>query len=616
MRVTSKTKIENSNELRISILRYFFALLFLVVVGKLFYIQVLSHDKYQSLAYSQYIDTETIPPRRGNIMTSDGFLLAGTKSNYTLFAQPKLISNIPQFSEHMSKILVDIDQMETTETSQTPKDVDLKKSFGDYYLKISQSLKPDLYWVGIRRQITPEERQYILSQKIDGIGFDEEPVRFYPEETLAAQVLGFVGSNEKGEKTGYYGIEGGMNNDLKGKPGRVFQEVDSLGRPILLGDFKKLPPVEGRDIILSIDRSVQYLVEQKLKQGVEKFDATSGTVIVMNPNTGDIIAMANYPTFDYNNMVFDDDKDTEAPEGEEKEISPRKKREYRNSAISVPYEPGSVIKPLTVASAINSGIVTPDTTFDDNGPVWYSGKKIDNWDGKHYQKQTIVQLLQKSNNIGAAWVGHQVGSKSLSDYFEKFNIGTKYGLELEGEETGTLRDYSDWTDIDLANISFGQGMSATPLQVLNAFNVFANGGYLLQPRVVSKIVDNGKVITIPTKNIRQVITSKTAATMVDLLEKAAEGGEAKFFIKKDYRIGGKTGTAQIFRNGSYDPNKSNATFVGFMSGSKKFSMIVKLEEPRTSIYAAETAVPLWMSLADDLVKYYSLAPDKPQTNSQ
>ncbi|NMB69667.1 penicillin-binding protein 2 [candidate division WWE3 bacterium] len=601
MNTPNNKKFEYRGVTRIRILRYIFLFSFVAIVAKLFYIQVLSHDKYQSLAYSQYVDTQTIPPRRGNITTSDGFLLAGTKTNYTLYAEPKKIPEIPEFSEKIAKLFVELDQKETSETTKS------NSNFGDFYLKVSQSIKPDLFWVGLRRGLSPEDRKLILDMNIPGIGFEEDPVRYYPEDTLAAHVLGFVGSNEKGERTGYYGIEGGLNNDLKGKQGRIFQEVDSIGRPILLGNFKKLPPIQGRDIVLTIDRSAQYLVEQKLKEGVEKYNATSGTVVVMNPSTGEIIAMANYPTFDYKNLIFEEEVLTE----EQKKVSGRKKYEYRNFAISSPYEPGSVIKPFTISAAIDLGIVNPNTTFEDNGPVWYSGKKIDNWDGKHYQTQTITQLLQKSNNIGAAWVGHQVGSKNVSKYFESFGIGAKYGIELEGEETGTLRDHDTWTDIDLANVSFGQGMSATPLQVLNGFNVFANGGYLLQPKIVSRIIDNGKVINIPTKNIRKVLSSETTATMVDLLEKAAEGGEAKFFIKKEYRIAGKTGTAQIYTESGYDPNKSNATFVGFMSGSKKFSMIVKLEEPRTSIYAAETAVPLWMTIADDLVKYYGLAPDKP-----
>jgi cell division protein FtsI/penicillin-binding protein 2 len=288
----------------------------------------------------------------------------------------------------------------------------------------------------------------------------------------------------------------------------------------------------------------------------------------------------------------------------------RKKIERRNVAIAETYEPGSIVKPLTVAAAVDMGLVTEDTTYSDDGPVNYSGAWINNWDGKHYGILNIVQLLQKSNNIGAAWVGHKVGSKNIYNYFSNFGLGTRTNIELEGEDSGILREYRNWTDIDLANISFGQGMSATPLQMLNAFNSLANGGFLLQPKIVSKIADNGKLIDIPTKIVRRVISKETSDTMVDMLQKAAEGGEAKYFVLKNYKVAGKTGTAQIPINGKYDLNKTNASFVGFLVGSKKFTMIVKFQEPRTSIYAAETAAPMWMDIAAELVKFYNLPPDK------
>jgi len=241
--------------------------------------------------------------------------------------------------------------------------------------------------------------------------------------------------------------------------------------------------------------------------------------------------------------------------------------------------------------------------------VQYSDYVIDNWDGKHHGVQTIIQLLEKSNNIGAAWVGHLVGSKDLAYYLKEFGFGTLTEIELEGEDTGTIRDYNTWTDIDLATAAFGQGLSATPLQVLNGFNVFANGGYLLQPKIISKIIDEEKVIEMPTKQISRVISKETAETMTDMLINAAESGEANYFVIKNYRIAGKTGTAQIPEEGKYNAEKTNATFVGYLGESKRFTMLVKLEEPRASVYASETAVPLWMDISSELVKYFGIAPD-------
>jgi cell division protein FtsI/penicillin-binding protein 2 len=268
------------------------------------------------------------------------------------------------------------------------------------------------------------------------------------------------------------------------------------------------------------------------------------------------------------------------------------------------------MKPLTVSAAIDLGLVTPETTYEDKGYAIYSGRKIENWDHKALGTLSIVGLLQKSNNIGAAWVGTLVGSKKLHNYFDAFGIGKKTNIELEGEEAGTLRNYQDWREIDTAAMSFGQGVAATPLQVLNAFNVFANGGYLLEPKIISKIVDGETEIEMPTKNLRKVISKETAESMVGMLEKAVEGGEAKYFTLKDYRVSGKTGTAEVPDETGYSAERTNATFVGFMTGTKKFSMIIRLEEPKTSVYAAETAVPLWMSLATELVKHFGLPPDK------
>jgi cell division protein FtsI/penicillin-binding protein 2 len=267
------------------------------------------------------------------------------------------------------------------------------------------------------------------------------------------------------------------------------------------------------------------------------------------------------------------------------------------------------MKGMTISAAIDLKKITPQTTFEDNGPVQYSDYVIDNWNNQHWGKQNIIQLLQKSNNIGAAWVGHLIGSKDLYRYFENFGIGSREGIDLEGEDSGSLRDYKTWTDIDLANISFGQGVSATPLQVLNAFNVIANGGMLVQPKIISKIIDENKTIDMPLKKVRRVISKDSSNTMIDLLEQAVSGGESKYYNLKNYRISGKTGTAQIPVNGKYSPDKTNTTFVGFPANSKKFSMIVRLDKPTTSVYASETASPLWMQITNDLVKYYGIAPD-------
>ncbi len=591
-----KTTKSPLRDTRITLITSAFLFLFFLVEVRLFQIQVLAHEKYKNMAENQYQGSTILNAKRGNIISSDGYVLAGNQIDYLLYAEPKSITDTVKFSQTLSQALSEV--MSLRNSGSQPKS-DLYSSYNE---NIYKAVNKNLLWVPIERGITPDERKYLEDQKITGIGFEEEPVRFYPEGNLASHVLGFVASNGNGEKVGYFGVEGSLNEELKGKQGKITEETDAGGLPILIGSYKKIDPIQGRDVVLTINRSVQYIVERELKDGVEKYNAISGSIIVMDPYTGDVLAMANYPTYDPGNFT---QNDTEIDEK-----TGRKLVEKRNLAISETYEPGSVIKPFTIATAIEHGLVTPETTYQDNGPVNYSGHLVDNWDGKHWGTLNIIQLLQKSNNIGAAWVGHLAGSKNLYEYFTNFGLGTRTNIDLEGEDSGILRDYNSWTDIDLATAAFGQGLSATPLQMLNGFNVFANGGYLLEPKIIEKIKEPKKDIIIPTKNVRRVISSETDKTMVYLLEQAAEGGEAKYFTLKDYKIAGKTGTAQVPEEGHYSSDKTNATFVGFLSGTRRFSMIVRLNEPKTSIYAAETAVPLWMDTALELINFFGIAPDK------
>lgn len=586
--------------MRIVSLMGVFLVLYLLIITKLVIIQLIYHSKYSSMAHEQYWSTQEIPARRGTIYSTDGRVMAGTVINYLMYGEPKKIASPSNIAKDLATILSEL-KFETQQSSHS--DPDYKNSDEFYKLlwpEYQTSLEEDLYWVPLEHAVKLSYKEKIEELGIDGIGFEEESARYYPEDSLMAHVLGFVAGDENTTR-GYFGIEGSLDEELKGKPGKIIEERDAKGHPILIGGYKKIEPVPGRDIYLTLNSSVQYLVEKSLMEGVEKYNAKSGTVIVMDPFTGEIVALANYPSYSPAEFYL---AEQEFPE----ELH-RVPYDRRNNALGV-YEPGSVIKPLTIATAVDKKLVTPQTTFEDNGPVQYSDYVINNWDGAHYGTQTIIQLLQKSNNIGAAWVGHRVGSKTLSQYFSDFGLGSKTGISLEGEDTGVIRDQNTWTDIDLATIAFGQGVSASPLQVVNAFNVLANGGFLLKPKIIDKINEGGRIIQIPTKSIRQVISRETSDTLINLLESAVSGGEAKYFVIKDYKIAGKTGTAQIPENGRYSPDRTNATFVGFLSGDRKISMIVKLEEPKASIYAAETAVPLWMEIVTQLVKFYGIAPDR------
>jgi len=570
-------------DLRIALIFGFFAFLSLILTARLFWLQVLKHSEYEDIAWKQHSASRVVPARRGNIYSSDNYPLALTDTKYLLFANPNEIKDASSVAHKLAPIL----ETDAEKVADEEQDIKPKLSSG-------------LYWVVLARDLDNSVRDAIQSLGIAGLGVEEVYSRYYPEGYMASHVLGYVRSDEVGNPKGYFGVEGYYDGDLRGIAGNVFQEKDAYGLPISIGQYEKIPPKNGRSLVLTLDRTVQFIVESKLKEGVDKYRAKSGTILVVEPQTGKVLALANYPDFDPANPFPD------VSDGEES------KDETRNLAVASVYEPGSVVKALTMSAAVDLGKITPESTYMDDGPKVFSGHTVDNWNGKHHGLETMISILQHSNNLGAAYVGHLVGAGDLSKYFERFGFGSKTGIDLEGEDTGIVHDPSTWTDIDLATAAFGQGVSATPLQVTMAFSAIANDGILMKPMLVSGIVnDSGSVVSKFTpQEVRRVISHKSADILVDMLTQAVSGGEEKFFVSKKYLVAGKTGTAQIPENGKYDLNKTNATFVGFLPKSRKFVMLVKLEEPEASIYAAETSVPMWMDIAENIAAYYRIPPDK------
>lgn len=549
---------------RIKFLFLIFSLSVIAIFFRLFQLQIIQGEKYKAIAKSQHESNFIISASRGLIYSSDGFPLANNKMSYLLYAEPKMITSASEVASVLSAVL--------------------SKNTAD----LENLLNEDLSWVILEKRVDEETKNKIESLSLQGIGFEEISERFYSENDFARHVLGFVGSSEAGEDQGYYGLEGYYNNDLKGRDGRMLQEYGALGDPILTGNYNKIPPLNGRNITLTINRDIQYLVEKHLKQGVEKYRALSGTAVVIDPQSGAILAMADAPS----------------------QASPSA---FLNRAISETFEPGSVMKAVTLAAAINEGIVEPETTMMDEGPVVYSGHTVNNWDGKHHGEETMVEILQHSNNIGAAWVGEKLGAKKLREYFLEFGFGVLTGIDLEGESTGIIRDLKEWYDIDLAAASFGQGISVTPLQMVSSLATIANRGEYKRPYLVSKINDpvnkddSFEISQSPVS--KRVLKEDKAEIMVEMLTQAVSGGEGKFAVLEDYKVAGKTGTAQIPIEGRYDPTKTNATFMGFLPNSRKFAMLIKLEQPASSNWASETAEPLWMEIASDLAHYYGTKPD-------
>lgn len=565
----------------------------LVVVVRLFYWQVLSGSKLQALAQIQHQSTIEIPASRGQILASDGFPLVTNQPTFLTYAYlPDLKTSAESASQLLAPILAptpqDIDATPTAELSQ--------QLIKEEQLSIKDKLlNQHLSWVPLKRITTKQNKDLVEALGIKGIGFEEYQTRFYPEASMAAQLLGFVGSDGAGNPKGYFGLEGYYNFELTGKPGIIRQEADAAGRPIVVGDFQNVVGRDGRTLKTHIERSMQLMIEKALVKGVEKYQASGGEVIVMDPQTGGVLAMAATPSYDQRNY---------------KKYGPET---YRIPSISDQYEPGSTFKILVMAAAINEGVVTPDTICNEEcaHAVTIGKYTIRTWNDEYNPGETMNQVLERSDNTGMIFAANKLGKDAFVRYIKAFGIGEPTNIDLEAETIPHLRD--KWGEIDIATGSFGQGLAVTSMQMLRATAAIANGGKLMEPHVVDQVITQDRTISIAPKVDRQVITPQTAQALAQMMEVAALHGEAQRAAPKGYRIAGKTGTAQIPIAGHYDENKTVASFVGFApTDNPKFAMIVKLREPQSSPWAAETAAPLWFSIAKDLFYILNIPPSTTQ----
>lgn len=555
-----------------------------MILVRLFYWQVIRFDYLSARADRQHFESSLIEAPRGTIFSSDGSIYVTNKPVYLLYAMPKQIQDKKTFSEKLASLLVFKDgQIIDNEVRQ--KYLETKNEILD---KVSQ----DLVWVQIEKKISLEQKMAIEKLELTGVGFESFTDRFYPEASSAAHVLGFVGSNELGKQTGYFGVEGFYNNELKGIGGELTQERDALGLPILTGRFFKKDAKNGHNLTLNIDKTVQYIVEKKLKEGMMKYGAKSGSVLVMDPKTGAILAMSSYPNYDP--QFF-----TEYP-----------KEYFKNPNVAESYEPGSTFKVLIMAAAVNEKLVTPETKCDIcSGPISIGGFLIRTWNNRYSPNSTMSDVLIHSDNTGMVYIGRKLGLDKTYDYLERFGFGNATQSDLQDEVSPSLRSKDDWGEIDLATSTFGQGIAVTPIQMVRAVSAIANGGDIMEPHIVKSINDGRKIITIDPKIVGTPISKEAAKTVTDMMVQTVEKGEAKFVSVKGYKIAGKTGTAQIPVAGHYDPTKTVASFIGFApANDPKFIMLVKYNEPSSSIYGAETAAPTFFAIAHDLLIYYNVPP--------
>lgn len=551
----------------------FFILLltFITITLKLFYWQVVKAQELYVLAQSQYGRVTKIEPIRGEIKTSDGFPIAANKISYLVFANPKEVKDKKKLAEILSPILkVDI-------------------------ASITAQLRLDRLWVPLKSNVDIQTKESIKSLAFPGIGFEEKSTRFYPEASMSSQMLGFVGKDALGKDTGYFGIEGYYNRLLKGKESYIVSVQDALGRPVLSRATDRTKKTDGSSLILSIERPMQFLVEKKLKEGVETYGADSGAVGVINPKTGEIIAMASFPTFEpakYQNYSED---------------------LYKNPFVSNTYEPGSTFKPIVMAAALDAKLIKPETKCPIcSGPVVIGDYELHTWNDKYYKDINMIEVIMRSDNTGMVYVAQKLGVGKMISYLTKFGIGELTYIDSQGEVSPSLKPKNLWYPVDLATTGFGQGISVTPIGLLTAFSAIANNGKMMQPHFVVKVESpDGEIAKIPHKVLGTPISEETAKIVTEMLINAVNKGEANWTRLKGYRIAGKTGTASIPVAGHYDPSKTITSFIGFApADDPKFAMLIILEKPTTSIYAAETAAPIFFDIAKDILSYYGIPPSE------
>ncbi len=557
---------------RIIILRTLLSLVSLVVVGRLFQISVLDHPRALETAKNQYSIQETIKAKRGLIYSrslngGSNFPVAMNVETFTVIADPFLLKEPKGVADALEPLL------------QIPEE--------ELVTKLSEKQKR---FAVLKKKLTKDEAKAIEKLNLKGISVQSVPARFYPESTLAAQTIGFV--NAEGE--GKYGIEGFFNEDLTGYDGTFSGEKDAKRRVISEG--KSAQPRDGTDIVLTIDHNLQFIVENKLKEAIKKYEAEAGSVIVMDVKTGAILALANEPNFDLNKY---------------NEVPAEQQHLFLNTAISNTWEPGSIFKTFTLAAGLDQGLFEPETQLELPCFMRIDGFEIRNAEDKCYSHPTIIQVLAESINLGTIWAADKLGNETFAKYMADFGFGNKTGIELQPEAAGKLLDVKKWRDVNRATISFGQGLSVSPLQIVAGYAAVANGGKLMHPYIVAKRVEaDGREVETKPREVRQVIKPETAEKVTRLLRAVVTEGHGKKAAVKGYQVAGKTGTAQVVGDdGKYAVDQHIGSFAGFFpSNEPRFAMVVKLDKPKAVEFAESSAAPTFGEIAQWLLHYAKVPP--------
>jgi cell division protein FtsI (penicillin-binding protein 3) len=566
--------VERRSLLRLYMLVGIFALVLLTLLARLFDLQILQHHFLSTLAERQYQKSTELRGKRGTIYDRRLRELALSVHRESLFLNPSEWSPSPEALTVLAHTL------------------GLKKEI------ILDKMQSDRQFVWLKRRVPSDDVAALRALGIKGIGFVTESQRVYPKHALAGQVIGFVGTDE----TGLEGIEHVYDSSLAGEAVRVMLDRDARGRPISLQSDALRQPPQGHDLVLTLDERIQFVVERELRQQISRLGARGGVAVVMQPFTGDILALANEPAFDPNSF---------------RDATPKMWRE-RGSTDT--FEPGSTVKAIVAAGALESRLVRPDDMFfGEQGSIQVANLTIR--DHEKFAWLTFREVIEKSSNVGAIKVGQRLGKERLYDYLARFGLGSRTGVDFPGEATGLLRPPQQWSEVSLASLSIGQELAVTPLQLATAFSALANGGTLMRPHLVKAIIKDGQAIqeTTPVP-VRRAISESTARQITNLLQGVVTRGTGKAAAVEGYTVAGKTGTAQKFDAtlGKYSPQKYVASFIGYLPAEQpRATILVSIDEPQgAAAWGGVAAAPLFSAIAQQTMRYLRVPPDNKPARSQ
>lgn len=551
-----------SSNRRIRLLVVAFGLLFAVALGRATWIQVVHHDRFAKMASTQHRETIEIPAGRGTIYDRTGEPLAIGEQATTVYADPRHVTDAQKAAVVAGKLL-GVDPIELY-----PALKDRSKGF-----------------VYVARKADPFRAAGLEKRAIPGLGFYSEELRAYPQGAVAAHVLGFAGTDNRGLD----GLERSLDKTLAGQSGFETVVKDPFGRAIDV--ITSRPEKPGRNVTLTIDHQIQANAEQVLARTVRRFGAKGAAAIVLDPRTGAVLAMANYPTFNANRFS------TASPDAR------------RNRAVTDMYEPGSTFKIVTIAAALEDGVVTPQSSFVLPPTIQVADRVIHEAHIRGTQRMTVKQILSESSNIGTITVAQKLGAGELSSWVERFGFGKRTGIDYPGESPGLVLPLEEWSGSTIGTVPIGQGIAVTALQMVASYAAIGNGGVLRTPRLVEKIGSR----KVRREEGKRIVSRQTADSMMSMFRDVVVEGTGTEAAIPGYTVAGKTGTAQKAENGRY-VRKYVASFVGLVPAKKpRLAILVMVDEPRGNIYGGVVAAPAFRDIARFDLQYLEVRPDAPET---